>query len=118
MFCVMLPLSHTDSELVFMSSFCAASSHSAFVIFPLASGYCNVVVLLVPGEEVGEGQGAIGLHSARQQVELCPPRAYQGVGAAQVDEEPLLEEVLGIVGQERALADKLNPALHLKLWLP
>lgn len=88
------------------------------MVFPLARSHCDAVVLLVPGEEAGEGQGAIGLHGASQQVELGAAGPDQYVGTGQVDEQPLMEEVLGVVGKQGALADKLYPALHLKLWLP
>jgi len=94
------------------------SIHSAPVVLPLACSYSQVGILFVPGEEVVEGQGAVEQHAASQQVELGAPGPHQGVGAAQVDEEPLLKEVLGVIRKERALANELHPALHLKLGLP
>ena len=87
------------------------------MVFPLARRRGHVGVLLVPGEEPGDGQGGVGLHGARDQVELGAPRSHQCVGAAQVDEQPLLEEVLGVVREEGALADELHPAFHLELGL-
>ena len=87
-------------------------------MLPLACAHSQVGVFLVPGEEVVEGQGAVEQHTASQQVELGAPGPHHGVGAAQVDEEPLLKEVLGVVREERALAYELHPALHLKLRLP
>lgn len=99
------------------SSFHTPTAHSASVVLPLARGHSYVGVLLVPGEEVCEGQGAVGLHRAGQDVELRAAGPHQRVGAAQVNEQPLLEEVLRVVGKERALAHKLHPALDVKLGL-
>ena len=95
-----------------------SSIHSAPMVFPLACSYSQVSVLFVPGEQVVEGQGAVEQHAASQQVKLGAPGPHQSVGAAQVDEEPLLKEMLGVIREERALAKEVHPAIHLKLRLP
>lgn len=87
------------------------------VVLPLAGGHGNVCVLLVPGEETGECEGAVELHGSGQHIQLGPAGAHEGAGATDVDEQPLLEEVLGVVGQQGSLADKLNAPFDLKLWL-
>ena len=86
-------------------------------MLPLACRRGDVGVLLVPGVEPGDGQAGVGLHGAGDQVELRAARSHQRVGAAQVDEQPLLQEVLGVVGQQGPLADELHPAVHLELGL-
>ena len=86
------------------------------MVLPLTSGHCDVCVFLVPREETGESQSAVRLHRAGQHVQLGPSRAHKDFGTLQVDEEPLLEKVLRVVGQQRPLTDKLDPALHLKFW--
>lgn len=87
------------------------------MVLPLTSGHRNVCVLFVPREEPGEGESAVGLHGTSQHVQLRPSRAHKHIGTLEVDEEPLLEQVLGVVGQERSLTDKLDPALHLEFGL-
>lgn len=87
------------------------------MVLPLASGHCNVYIFLVPGEEAGESQAAVMLHGTGQQVKLRPTGAHKSVGTADIDEEPLLEKVLGVIGEQRPLADELHPALNLKFWL-
>ena len=87
------------------------------MVLPLARRHGDVGVLLVPGEEAGDGQAGVSLHGASDQVELGAPGPHQRVGAAQVDEQPLLEEVLGVVRQQGPLADELHPAVHLELGL-
>lgn len=93
------------------------SIRSTSVVLPLARGRRNARVLFVPREDAGESEGSIVLHRAGQHAELWPAGTHQAVGAAEVDEEPLLEEVLGVVGQQRSLADELYAAVNLVLRL-
>lgn len=90
---------------------------SASVVLPLAGGHGDVRVSLVPWEKAHEGDGAVGRHRTGQHVKLRASRTHQGAGALGVDEEPLLDEVLGVVRQQRPLADKLHAALHAELQL-
>lgn len=87
------------------------------MMFPLASGHSNVCILFVPREESGESKGAVRLHRTSQYIKLCSSGARKGISTTKVDEEPLLEEVLGVIRQQRPLADKFNPALNFKFWL-
>jgi len=87
------------------------------VVLPLARRDGDVGVLLVPGEQPGDGQAGVRLHGAGDHVELRASRAHQGLGAAQVDEQPLLQEVARVIGQQGSLADELHAALHLELGL-
>lgn len=103
-----------DSTL--SSAFCTQASAS--VVLPLAGGDCNVHVSLVPGEKAGEGDGAIVLHGTGQHVKLRTSGTHQGAGTPDVDEQPLLDEVLGVVWQQRTLAEELHSALDAKLRLP
>lgn len=91
---------------------------SASVVLPLAGGHGDVRVSLVPGEKAGEGDGAVGLHRTSQYVKLRASGTHQDAGAPDVDEQPLLDEVLGVVWQQRTLADELHPALDGELRLP
>lgn len=88
------------------------------MVLPLAGGHGDVHVPLVPGEKAHEGDGAVGRHRAGQHVKLRASRTHQGSGALGVDEQPLLDEVLGVVRQQRTLADKLHPAVDAELQLP
>lgn len=88
------------------------------MVLPLAGGHGDVRVSLVPGEKAREGDGAIGLHGTGQHVKLRASGTHQGAGALDVDEQPLLDEVLGVVWQQRTLADELYSALDAKLRLP
>lgn len=87
------------------------------MVLPFAYCHRNVDVFLLPWEEMFESHGAIGLERSGKEVELSTARAHQRVGAAQVDEQPLLQKTGGVVRQEGALLDELHPSLHFKLWL-
>jgi len=87
------------------------------VVLPLASGQCNACVLFVPGEEASESNTAVGLNGASQHVKLRATWTHYGTGTSEVDEEPLLEKMLGVIRHQRSLTYKLNPALNLKFWL-
>lgn len=93
------------------------SSVSTSVVLPLASGHCNVCIFFVPREEVGKSKAPIRLHRASQHIQLWPSRAHEIICTLKVDEEPLLEKMPGVIGQQRALANKFNTAINLKLWL-
>lgn len=86
-------------------------------MFPFASGQCDACISFVPREETNESDVAVGLHGTGQHVELRAARTNQGAGAAQVDEEPIPEEMLSVIRQQRALTDKLHAALNLELRL-
>lgn len=88
------------------------------MVLPLAGCHGDVRVSLVPGEKARQGDGAVGLHGTGQHVELRSSGTHQAAGAPDVDEQPLLDEVLGVVRQQGALADELHSALHAELGLP
>lgn len=88
------------------------------MVLPLAGCHGDVRVSLVPGEKARQGDGAVGLHGTGQYVELRASGTHQAAGAPDVDEQPLLDEVLGVVGQKRTLAEELHSALHAELGLP
>lgn len=109
--------------------FCLSASESLCpptrstpVLLPLACGRSDVGVLLVPGEEAAQCQGAAGPHRSRQHIELRAARPNQGAGAAHIHLQPLLQQVPGVVGQQGPLAHKLHTPFHLHLqlhlWLP
>lgn len=103
-------------DLTLSSTF--GTQASASVVLPLAGGHGDVRVSLVPGEKAGEGDGAVGLYRTSQYVKLRASGTHQDAGAPDVDEQPLLDEVLGVIWQQRTLADELHPALDGELRLP
>lgn len=85
------------------------------MVLPLAGGVGDVGVLLVPGEEAGEGEGAVRAGAAREQEELGAAGPEQQARAAEVEEQPAAQEALRVVGEQRALPHELHTPLHLEL---
>lgn len=75
-------------------------------------------VPLVPGEKAPKGDGSIRLNGTGQHIKLRASGTHQGAGALDVEEQPPADEVLGVVRQQRALADELHSALDAELRLP
>lgn len=90
---------------------------SALVVLPLAGSSGYVQVFLQPGEKVRELHGAVGAHRACDQVELRAPGLHQRMRTAQVQQQPLLQQVGGVVRQQRAALNELHLSFHLELRL-
>lgn len=66
---------------------------------------------------MGEGNDAIRQHGAREHVKLGASGTHQSTGTSEVDEEPILQQMLRAKRQQGALTNKLDSTLNLKVQL-
>lgn len=89
----------------------------ALVVLPFTRSWGYMNILLHPGEKMHQLHCTVRTCCARDQVKLRAAGAHQRMRTAHVEQEPLLQQVGGVVGQKRAALNELNLPVNLKLGM-